>query len=312
MPKILIEDTSDRQAWLKARTKGVGASDIATIMGINPYKTPLELWAEKTGKIERSTEMSDAAFMGLELEDDLLRLFTRKTGIDCFEDQKLYQHDEDEIALCTPDGYYMEGELRVPLQLKTSTENSKKWKEEGLPLWVVCQVMWEMYVLDAPKSVVFPYLAGNAAKAEPIELEYEHDFLTACKSQVDQFWKLIVEDRQPEATENDVRTLHRIYDQLDGAKTASDEIVMALKRMQSYKEMRDSLQYELYKAESLMKKEQAAIAQFLGDSKALEVGGEVVLTQTKVVVPERVQKSYDYQRISPRWKKISNALAVVA
>ena len=39
-----------RDEWLKERTKGIGGSDVSTILGLNPYKTPLQLWEEKTGK----------------------------------------------------------------------------------------------------------------------------------------------------------------------------------------------------------------------------------------------------------------------
>ena len=40
----------ERDAWLQERSKGIGGSDVATVLGLNPYKTPLSLWEEKTGK----------------------------------------------------------------------------------------------------------------------------------------------------------------------------------------------------------------------------------------------------------------------
>ena len=39
-----------RDDWLQERSKGIGGSDVATVLGLNPYKTPLSLWEEKTGK----------------------------------------------------------------------------------------------------------------------------------------------------------------------------------------------------------------------------------------------------------------------
>lgn len=46
--------TEDRQrdAWLDARKKGIGASEASCILGLNPWKTNLELWEEKTGRRE--------------------------------------------------------------------------------------------------------------------------------------------------------------------------------------------------------------------------------------------------------------------
>ena len=32
----------ERDAWLQERTKGIGGSDVATVLGLNPYKTPLD------------------------------------------------------------------------------------------------------------------------------------------------------------------------------------------------------------------------------------------------------------------------------
>lgn len=43
-----------RDDWLQERSKGIGGSDVATVLGLNPYKTPLSLWEEKTGKTKGS------------------------------------------------------------------------------------------------------------------------------------------------------------------------------------------------------------------------------------------------------------------
>lgn len=41
---------SRHRAWLAFRTEGVGGSDMSTILGLNTYTTPYELWLEKTGR----------------------------------------------------------------------------------------------------------------------------------------------------------------------------------------------------------------------------------------------------------------------
>ena len=40
-----------RDAWLEARSHSLGGSDAAAVMGLNPYKSPFALWAEKTGMV---------------------------------------------------------------------------------------------------------------------------------------------------------------------------------------------------------------------------------------------------------------------
>ena len=59
-PKILCDTAGmDRKTWLAVRAHGpdgsipitIGGSDVAAIFGISPWKTPLDLWLEKSGKL---------------------------------------------------------------------------------------------------------------------------------------------------------------------------------------------------------------------------------------------------------------------
>lgn len=50
MAAYIIIDNTDHAAWLKSRTYGIGGSDASAIVGLNPYKTNIELFEEKTGR----------------------------------------------------------------------------------------------------------------------------------------------------------------------------------------------------------------------------------------------------------------------
>ena len=39
----------DRNEWLKVRESGIGSSEVATIVGLNPWETPYQLWRRKMG-----------------------------------------------------------------------------------------------------------------------------------------------------------------------------------------------------------------------------------------------------------------------
>ena len=64
------------ESWLKHRREGLGGSDMATILGLNKYKTPYELWLEKTGR-EQPVDISDkwAIVKGNALEKELRNRF---------------------------------------------------------------------------------------------------------------------------------------------------------------------------------------------------------------------------------------------
>ena len=42
---------SNREEWLKNRTKGLGGSDASSVIGMNPWKSNVQLWEEKTGLV---------------------------------------------------------------------------------------------------------------------------------------------------------------------------------------------------------------------------------------------------------------------
>ena len=39
----------DRNEWLELRKAGIGSSEVATIVGLNPWETPYQLWRRKLG-----------------------------------------------------------------------------------------------------------------------------------------------------------------------------------------------------------------------------------------------------------------------
>ncbi|WP_410960483.1 YqaJ viral recombinase family protein, partial [Salmonella sp. SAL4361] len=43
----------NRDQFLAGRKKGIGGSDVAAILGFSPYKSPYQLWLDKTGRSER-------------------------------------------------------------------------------------------------------------------------------------------------------------------------------------------------------------------------------------------------------------------
>ena len=50
MQKISTRGMS-REEWLKERKKSLGGSDMGAVLGLNKYRSPYTVWAEKTGSI---------------------------------------------------------------------------------------------------------------------------------------------------------------------------------------------------------------------------------------------------------------------
>ena len=80
----------DRDEWLKARSGRIGGSDASAIIGMNPYRTNIELWQIKTGQLIPE-DISDKPYVkyGTEAEQHLRELFK----LDYPEYQVMYEEN---------------------------------------------------------------------------------------------------------------------------------------------------------------------------------------------------------------------------
>lgn len=69
-----------RAVWLEGRRTGIGGSDVAAVLGLNPWKTPLDVWNDKLG-LSEDKGMSEPAYWGTVLEDTVAREFQQRTGM---------------------------------------------------------------------------------------------------------------------------------------------------------------------------------------------------------------------------------------
>ncbi len=91
------------EEWLEYRKKGIGGSDASVVCGINKYKSPVELWLEKTGQLPYS-EAGEAAYWGTQLEALVRNEFTKRTGIEVSKVNQILQHEDFPYMLLNLDG----------------------------------------------------------------------------------------------------------------------------------------------------------------------------------------------------------------
>src|SRR5450830_1328762 len=85
-PALRLVKTNDlsRDDWLEVRKNGIGSSDAAAAVGLNPYKSQLELWLEKTGRDENlpksdPLDEDSPAYWGNVLEPIVARHYSKRT-----------------------------------------------------------------------------------------------------------------------------------------------------------------------------------------------------------------------------------------
>ncbi len=89
--------------WLGHRKLGIGGSDASVVCGINKYKSPVELWMEKTNQLP-AQEAGEAAYWGTQLESIVRAEFTKRTGIEVSQVKQLLQSEEHPFMLANLDG----------------------------------------------------------------------------------------------------------------------------------------------------------------------------------------------------------------
>ena len=94
-------ETMSYEEWLEYRKLGLGGSDASVVCGINKYKSPVELWMEKTNQLQ-AQEAGEAAYWGTQLEPFVREEFTKRTGIEVAKPAViLTETDAVEFSICS-------------------------------------------------------------------------------------------------------------------------------------------------------------------------------------------------------------------
>lgn len=156
-------DLSDDE-WRAARSAGFGGSDIAAILGFSTYRSPWDVWAEKTGVRHWDDQgSSEAADLGVALEPWLLDQARMLLGVPVEKPQwRTYAHPAAGWKRCSPDGVLADGRI---VEAKTAGLASFRapagWDDGGTPLGYEFQCRWSMHVMDAPAVELIGLVAGK-------------------------------------------------------------------------------------------------------------------------------------------------------
>lgn len=190
---LSVKDAEDHEKWLEARAIGIGGSDAAVIMGMNQYKSPYQLWLEKTGQVEPpDLSGNQYVYWGTKNEANIADWFQEETGKKVKRLGSL-RSKEYPFMLANVDRTVV-GE-NAGLEIKTAgVRQYRKWKDDEIPDAYYCQCLHYMAVTGADYWYIAVLLGGNEAKWKRIERN-EEDIQHLIMAETD-FWKL-VETRTP-------------------------------------------------------------------------------------------------------------------
>lgn len=209
----MIEMTvlKDREAWLKNRSRGIGGSDISAVVGLNPYKTNVELWMEKTGQTTpEDISEKDYVKYGTEAECHLRELFKLdfpQYAVDYVENNS-FINSKYPWAVASLDGWLTDEDGRRGVwECKTTnilqSMQKEKWNQK-IPMNYYCQCLFYMAVYEADFCVLkaqlktmfdgVPYLQTKHYFIERSEVQEDIDYLMQKGSE---FWESVQSGQCP-------------------------------------------------------------------------------------------------------------------
>lgn len=226
----------------------LGGSDIAAILGLDPFRTPLSVWGEKVRGIR--VVPSEAMEAGNDAEPAIVRGYARQWGERLarvtdvsYPGPGTLLSPRDPWRGATPDATARRRGALIAVQAKlVGLGMAHQWGDpedgpEGVPEHVQLQVTWESLHLHEALGVPMPEVAHVVAMIGtdrpiyevPVDQELVADLLDVARD----WWRRHVErGEMPMVTERDAATVAQLYPQPRAAldESPSDETLELVRR----------------------------------------------------------------------------------
>jgi len=258
------------------RSKYIGGSDIGAILGLSRFRSPLEVWMEKTGKEVKRFDSLPLRF-GSFAEEFVASEYSRATGFDLIHDKSIHIHPDYSFMSAHIDRFVFEHGSPTPTRiLECKTANpfaSSDWGEAGsdeVPLSYLCQSVWYMAITNMNKVDLAVLFGNSDFRIYEITRDLELESVVLEKANL--FWsEHVLKDNPPPAqSEADCQAL---FSKGDPAKTveAKTETWAQTKRLQLLHNEIDMREEEI----STIKQ---SIMNQMGEAETLTYEGKVLAT----------------------------------
>lgn len=267
MKPIVIRPKSHEE-WLKARSEGIGASEVGAIIGVSPFDTPFSIFLKKTGQVPPEPE-NEAMLMGHLLEDAVAKRWEIETGqkvIKASAADIIYVHPQYDYMRVTPDRI-VKGRKKL-LECKTT---ALPVDEDNLPPYWVAQVIYQQYVTGIHDADIAWLESGR--RFGYANIPYEEEFAEFIAERVKVFWnENVLGGKEPDAISVDDLAVKIPRSTPEKAIEADADAIDQINVLREKKAMYDALDDEIAELQNSLK-------MFMEDSEAIvDADGNVLLT----------------------------------
>jgi putative phage-type endonuclease len=204
--KLVKTNDLNRDQWLTVRKGGIGSSDAAAAVGLNPYKSQLQLWMEKTGrdanlpKVDPNDETSPM-YWGTLLEHIVAAHYVKRTGNKVRRINAVLQHPIEPWMLANLDREVMGAPDVQILECKTAGINGARLWKEGVPEYVQLQVHHQMAVTGKQAADIAVLICGQELQIHRIQRD--EGMIAKLVELERRFWHYVETDTEPPADGSD-------------------------------------------------------------------------------------------------------------
>lgn len=221
------------QLWLLGRMRGVSGSTVATLLNMNPWQTPYQLWCKYTGRDATEIPQTEAQEWGHRLEPVIAQKYAELTR-SSLKEVPLYQCPSYPFLVASLDRVVVNNENQAVkvVEIKTTAMNHdttdydedgialKAWgggnqygshgelliKDSQVPKNYLCQVMHYMIVTGLKEADIAVLINTNTFRV--FTVDYDPALAEAMITAADKFWCLnVLDDVAPPAMEIDVKAM---------------------------------------------------------------------------------------------------------
>lgn len=274
-----IINPRSREEWLHFRKEGIGSSEVATVVGLNPYESPYQFWKRKTAQIDGTEvprEETMAMKLGHLLEGAVAQCWCDETGREIIKrsacDWLIVNGDKPFLRVSPDRTYWLRGMLKNSknkgiLECKTT---QKKIDADDLPKHWFVQLQYQLGVAEMEHGSLAWLTMGRDFGYKNITLV--PDFYKWLVEEVEKFWRdNILQRIEPAATTlEDVVMKYNAH--TDGKVVEVDEDIFVA--YQNLKEVKERLAQLKEEHDAFEEKIKFAF----GDAEAISYGGEKLAT----------------------------------
>ena len=235
---------------VEERRKYIGGSDIAVVMGMSRWKTPLKLWLEKTGQTEPDDlSQIEAVQLGTELEEFVAQKFARETGKQVRKQSKMYVHKdypfmvahidrlitgEDEILECKTCGAYKEDEWAEIVEIVEKDGKKEEVVTTKTPIEYVLQVTWYLGITGKKVGHIAVLIGGQKFKKRKIL--FDEELFKVMVDMAKDFWEAVQTKNPPAVTPDDNEVLVKMFPKHNEELIEKQEIEEQVAKLQKVKD----------------------------------------------------------------------------